>query len=113
MTGHLPALTKRFTDESTEQEFLFTFYCEHCGAGYQSPSIPFSGAATADGFQSFTVAQKLIWSAEHDDAYERANQRALSVFTPCASCGKQICEDCQDELADLVLCPDCRAKRPP
>lgn len=112
MTGknRLPALTKRYSDESTEKEFRFTFYCEHCGAGYQSPPIPFSGASQAGDFASFTRAGRLIWAAEYEDAYERANRRALSIFTPCAQCGKQICEDCQDELADIVLCPDCRAK---
>ena len=108
--SRLPALTRRFTDESTEREFKFTFYCEHCGTGYQSPAIPFSGAATAGSFENFTRSQKLIWSAEHEDAYERANQRAQAIFTPCTGCGKLICEDCADELADIALCPDCRAK---
>ena len=104
----LPPLTQKITDESTIKEFIFTFYCDHCGTGYQTPPIPFTGAIKDGDLKHLTKTQKLIWEAEHEDAYERANQRALLIFTPCAQCGKMICEDCQDELAKVTLCPTCR-----
>lgn len=109
--SRLPALTEKCTDESTEREFRFTFYCECCGTGFQTPALPFSGADGVGGFHTFTTAQTLIWQAEHEDAYERANQQAMFYFQPCMGCGKKICEDCTDELADEALCPDCRRAR--
>ena len=108
--GSLPALTKRFSDESTQQEFKFTFYCDCCGTGYQSPPIPFS-AATADNAAKPAFIQKLLWQTEHEDAYERANQQAMRCFTKCAECGKWFCEDCLDEFAEIPLCPGCREKQ--
>ena len=108
--GSLPALTKRFSDESTQQEFKFTFYCDCCGTGYQSPPIPFS-SATAESGATPAFIQKLLWQTEHEDAYERANQQAMRCFTKCAECGKWFCEDCLDEFAEIPLCPGCREKQ--
>ena len=105
----LPALTKRFTDESTEQEFKFTFYCDCCGAGYQSAPILFSAVTAQSAMPAFI--QKLLWQTEHEDAYERANQQAMRCFTKCAVCGKWFCEDCLDEFAEVSLCPGCREKQ--
>ena len=106
----LPALTKRFSDESTDQEFKFTFYCDCCGAGYQSPPIPFSGAAAESGAKPAFI-RKMLWQAEHEDAYERANRQAMLCFTKCAGCGQWFCEDCLDEFAEVPLCPECREKQ--
>lgn len=38
----LQAFTKRCTDESTLEEFAFTFYCDLCGKPWKSIPIPFS-----------------------------------------------------------------------
>ena len=103
----LPPLTKRFSDESTEQAFKFTFYCDCCDAGFQSPPIPFSEAGTEKDKKPAHI-RKLLWQTEHEDAYERSNRRAMRCFTKCAKCGKWVCEDCLDEFAKTPLCPGCR-----
>lgn len=107
----LPPLTKRMTDESDTMRFCFTFYCDCCGAGYRTQDIFFSQEKAPVSFKDFTNAQKLIWNAEHEDAYERGNRSALLVFTPCEECGKYICETCAGELETDTLCPACRQKR--
>ena len=107
----LPALTKHFTDNSDNKVFRFTFYCDFCNTGYEAPTTLFSGAGEVKLGAELPPIQKLLWQTEHEDAYERANRQALYYFTRCAECGKVVCEDCAGELADIPLCPDCRAKK--
>jgi hypothetical protein len=97
-------------DESDARKFQFVFYCDCCGEKYRASPILFSVLNTPDHFENFTAAQKLIWEAEHDDAYERAHQHALLDFTACKVCGRMICEDCATPYQHPV-CPDCREKK--
>lgn len=106
----LPPVTKRMTDESDTKRFRFTFYCDFCGAGYLTQDILFSAETAPDRFEDFTNSQKLIWDAEHEDAYERGNRSAMLVFIPCEECGKYICETCGGELESDTICPECRQK---
>jgi hypothetical protein len=108
--GWLPSVTKRFDDESDAEKFQFTLYCDCCGERYRTEPIPFSAAGAPDKTEDFTEAQRMIWEAEHEDAYERANQYALITFTPCSDCGRAICEDCAIDW-ERPVCPDCKKKR--
>jgi hypothetical protein len=107
----LPPVTRRMTDESGAKKFLFTFYCDFCGAGFQTSAIPFSVANAPERREKFTTAQKLVWDSEHEDACERGNREALIRFPPCEDCGQHICDICGGELAEDRVCPDCRKKR--
>jgi len=109
MTGdnRLPSVTKRIDDESDAKQFQFTLYCDCCGMRFRNQPIPFSVASAPDRFEDFTLIQRMIWEAEHDDAYERANQHALITLFRCAVCGSAVCEDCATDY-DTPVCPDCR-----
>lgn len=107
----LPTVTKRMTDESDAKGFRFTFYCDRCGTGYQTKKIPFSITDAPGRLEDFTKAQKLIWNAEHEDAYERGNRTALITFDACEDCGQYICETCGGELEPDTACSDCRRLR--
>ena len=109
--GLLRSVTKRADDNSTAKEFRFTFYCDHCGEAYLSDPIPFSVPDAPGRLEDFTDIQLLIWNAEHEDAYERANRHAQLTFLPCEICGKRVCDECNGELMDDTLCPDCRQKQ--
>ena len=102
----LPSVTKKIDDDSDEKIFQFTFYCDLCGTKYRSESIAFSVQDAPCKFNNFTNAQKLIWGSEHEDAYERANQCALLVFTRCRICGDTFCEDCAADCGDSI-CAAC------
>lgn len=99
------------TDESNAKQFQFTFYCDCCGMGFQTQAIPFSAANAPNRCEDFTVAQKLIWDTEHEDAYERGNREALIRLPNCEDCGKHICDVCSGEFLEDTVCPDCRKKR--
>lgn len=116
----LPPLTKKFSDESTDEYFCFTFYCDICGMALTSPKYPFSGALMAKKRESGqSEAQRLIYEAEYEHAYEQANNEAIGYFLICDGCGKHICEDCilkaakvrgsagNEEQSDKVLCHEC------
>lgn len=108
MNNRLPPITKQFTDEATPQYFQFTFYCDCCGEGRQTPKYPFSAADKVTDFDSFTSVQKLIYKAEYDDAYEQANKEVIGYFLECAKCGKYICEDCMlKSHPGEIRCPGC------
>ena len=109
--GGLPPVTKKMTDESDEKKFQFTFYCDCCAAGFRTLEIPFSAANAPPRFKDFSGAQRLIWDAEHEDAYERGNREALIRLPACEDCGRHICEICNGEFAEDTLCPDCRGIR--
>lgn len=108
--GWLPSVTKRMDDASNAKSFQFTLYCDCCGERYETAPIPFSVADAPETLGAFTEAQRMIWEAEHEDAYERANQYALIAFTPCTICGRAICEDCAID-SERPTCPDCKKKR--
>jgi hypothetical protein len=110
MEKGLPSITRKLDDESDAKVFQFVFYCDCCGQGYRTAPIPFSVRDAPDRTEEFTPAQKLIYETEYDDAYERGNLDALSVFEVCETCGRRICEDCSEGGIGYV-CRDCRAKQ--
>lgn len=91
----LSPLTKKISDLSDDSLFRFTFYCDVCGNVWQSQAYGFSRAAEKkeiDGKDKHTLA--LVWQAEHDAAYERANLEAMRHFNRCPLCKQWVCDDC-------------------
>jgi len=110
--SRLPPLTKRFKDESTTRHFQFSFYCDRCGEGRQYPARPFSAADRVTDFDRFTTAQRLVYDAEYECAYEHANREAMGYFFACTDCGRYICEDCMaPSYPGAILCPECVGRR--
>lgn len=89
----LTSCTKKYNDESNEQTFRFTFYCDRCGKPYQSAALKFTGADTTD-----TECEKelweLRWQKEHSQSFDRANHEAAYHFFRCPGCGEYVCDDC-------------------
>ena len=102
----LPAVTKKFKDRSTDRYFGFTFYCDECGAAWESDRYPFSMRDAPTGSTGEKNAHVLMWKAEHDAAYERANNEALLQFNKCPKCGRRVCDNCFSEVA--VICLNCK-----
>lgn len=112
----LESCTKRYSDESNEKSFRFTFFCDFCGAAYQSTPIPCTVTVTT---KSPTEAEielyKLRWQMEHTQAFARANQEASIYFFACPGCGRYICPGCvvstftpSEDILDR--CPKCSAR---
>lgn len=68
-----------------------------------SEQYPFSlrGSATRD--EGENIAHKILWKAEHDAAYERANTEALFHFNKCPKCGRRVCDKCFSEFESNCL----------
>ena len=112
----LKSCTRRYSDESNEKRFSITFFCDCCGAGFQSTPIPCTVAVI---MKSPTEAEielyKLRWQKEHTQAFARANQEASIYFFTCPGCGKYICPNCVVSTFTpgkdiLDRCPDCTAR---
>lgn len=102
----LPAVTKKYKDHSTDEFFQFSFCCDECGGVWESERYPFSMRDAPTESHGEKNARVIMWKAEHDAAYERANNEALLQFNKCPKCGQRICDKCFCELE--VLCIKCR-----
>ncbi len=76
----LPPVTKKCEDHSTDRNFCFVFYCDACGAIWESELYPFSMRNTPSQSEGEKNARVILWRAEHDAAYERANLEAMLNF---------------------------------
>lgn len=89
----LTSCTQKYTDESDERAFRFTFYCDRCGKPYKGQELSFMG-----GQETETECEKelweLKWQKEHTQAFERANHDASYHFFCCPGCGEYVCSDC-------------------
>lgn len=101
----LPPVTKRWDDRSTDRWFRFVFYCDRCGAAWESERYPFSLREAAPQSSAEESARMLLWRTEHDAAYERANTEALFHFNRCPVCGARVCDSCY--LLTEDLCASC------
>ena len=86
------SITKRITEHSDWENFVFSFYCNRCGKEWRSNPIPF----TSGGFTSIVhdETRKLIWAQEHRAAFDRANLEAHLQFNNCSLCNEWVCDDC-------------------
>jgi hypothetical protein len=87
----LKSRTKKYSDESDENNFCFVFYCDQCGSEHRPAPIAFTG----DGQGS---EHDLKWKAEHDRAFARADREAAKWFYRCPSCGEHVCDACTRSL---------------
>ena len=97
-----------FTNISTEDKFHFKFHCDRCGAGKPSEQYAFN-------LKDFSVPPKgkaydLLWTKQHDEAYERANSEARYDFNICPRCGRWVCNKCfhSTSYANEDFCLDCK-----
>lgn len=101
----LSSITRRYRDKSTIEYFQFEFYCDKCGDLWTSEQYPFSLANDKQKSNREQKVRDLIWVAEHNAAYERANTEAILHFNKCSVCGKRVCDKCFSEFGDT--CADC------
>ncbi len=99
----LHSVTKRCDDLSTDRCFCFVFYCDICGAEWKSEQYLFSMRDNLAASEGEKEARVILWKAEHDCAYERANIEAIFNFNKCHGCGKRVCDDCFCELQAYCL----------
>lgn len=104
----LQAFTKRCTDESTADEFSFTFYCDLCNKPWKSVPIPFSQAKQKCFLTGLLGLKTSLWKEEHKDAFERANREAMFHFNRCTECKKWVCDD--DFLEEENICLECKKR---
>ena len=105
----LPPITKRFADHSTDREFRFEFFCDKCGAVWKSDVYPFYLRDAPCGNEGESRAREILWKADHNAAYERANNEAAMNFNRCRKCGLRFCDDCFSEFE--LICTDCAKKK--
>lgn len=101
----LPSITKKIHDRSTYEYFKFIFYCDKCGSAWESENYPFSLASDEPITQAEKQARVIMWKAEHDAAYERANTEAIFHFNKCSECNARVCDECYAENNDM--CNEC------
>ena len=99
----LPPVTKKYDDHSTDVYFQFGFHCDECGALWTSEQYPFSLRDSPSASLGERRAHEILWKAEHDAAYERANTEALFHFSKCPRCGKRLCDKCFSEFGEMCL----------
>ena len=99
----LPAVTKTYEDHSTDRHFCFVFHCDECGVIWESEIYPFSMRDTPSENEGEKNARALLWKAEHDASYERANTDAMLNFNKCHICGRRVCNDCFSEFEATCL----------
>lgn len=99
----LPPITKKYTDLSTPDFFLFRFVCDCCAEGWESEKYPFSQRDSAPKTEAEKYAHDLIWMSEHDAAYERANNEVIFHFNKCKGCGNRVCDNCFRVFEDVCL----------
>jgi len=99
----LKPITQKMTDESEDDVFRFTFYCDICGSAKQSH--PFISETEGYGIL-VDPAQR---DREHGDAYERANREMIRSFNRCPVCMRFVCDDCFYLFDDKYLCKECNA----
>ena len=102
------SVTKRRADHSTVETFSFGFYCDMCGKEWRSERLdihPGELSAASD-----SIAYQMLWSDQHNAAFERANRDASFAFNRCPVCGRRVCDACfylsETEISDI--CKDCQ-----
>lgn len=101
----LQSFTKKYTDESTKDEFAFTFYCDMCENSWKSTPLPFSHGKQKGFWKMLFYLPFTLWKAEHKDAFERANREGMLHFNRCPVCKRWVCDD--HFIEDENACSDC------
>lgn len=108
----LEAVTKKYIDSSTEEQFEYSFFCDCCGKNVSTTRYSFKPGFAKKFFLSRTEqrAREIIWQRDHDSAYERANIEALKILNRCVLCGAVVCGDCTvecEETGGKTVCLTC------
>jgi len=88
----LPSFTQKYTDESTDEEFVFSFYCDLCDNSWKSIPISFSQANQKGFWKSLFISLSTLRKIEHKDAFERANREGMFYFNRCPACKRWVCD---------------------
>jgi len=129
----LQPFTKNFADNSTENGFQFTFFCDICRDGYKTKFIESKshkkggllkgfgkaisiGASLAGkssigyGLETGTgvISERFQgmtpeWHKEHEAAFELAQNEAMGHFHRCPRCRKYVCETDWNEQEGLCV----------
>ena len=102
----LPSVTREYKDHSTQSFFQFSFYCDVCGSVWMSERYPYSLRNSMPVGTGEESARVILWKAEHDAAYERANTEALFHFNRCPECERRVCDNCICEID--TVCRSCK-----
>ena len=108
----LKPVTKDFSDYSTLEKFEFEFYCDCCKKAVKTSVIEFVSGFKRKRFLNGDMkkARDIIYAADHDSAFERANIEAMYELNRCEICGAMVCEDCTvygKNLNGGVCCKKC------
>ncbi len=108
----LDAVTKKYVDGSTEEQFRFSFFCDCCGKLVSTTKWAFHPGFEKKLFltRAEQRARELVWERDHDSAYERSNVEALKMLNRCVICGAAICNDCTVECVEAdgkTVCVNC------
>ncbi len=108
----LDAVTKKYIDASTEEQFNFSFFCDCCDKVISTTKLAFHPGFEKKLFLSRTEqrARELVWQQDHDSAYERGNVEALKKLNRCMICNAAICNDCTVECEETdgkTVCAKC------
>jgi hypothetical protein len=131
----LQSFTRNYEDNSTEEGFQFTFYCDLCNDGYKSqfvPSTTYKKAGLLRGLsRGISIGASLIgahnvgynvergsdilserfegmspeWHKEHETAFKTAINEAKGHFHRCENCRQWVCDS--DFNEEEGLCTEC------
>lgn len=98
----LRSVTKNYKDKSTMERFAFVFHCDCCGFELPTTVYEYEDRFPKKLFMSSSEreARQIMYAAEHDKVYERANNEVLHKLNKCSVCGEMVCGSC------IVFSPD-------
>ena len=103
----LSPVTKRCLDRSTMEGFAFSFFCDICGGEWRSAWYDFNSREFIPPIDP--AVYQILWSDQHNAAYERARLDAAFVFNRCPVCRCSVCNECfhLSETGVSDICKDC------
>lgn len=103
----LAPVTQKHTDHSTPEGFSFSFYCDRCGKEWRSARYEFNPGDLVPPLEP--MVYQMLWSDQHNAAYERASREGSLEFNRCPECGRRVCKDCfyLAEAGVSDICKDC------
>jgi len=114
--------TRNYADNSTEQGFQFTFYCDICRAGFKTKFIPSRtyqkgrtmsavgavvgmglGRRVGDALSDRYEGKTPEWRKEYEEAFQQAQTEAQAYFKRCPRCMKWVCPSDWNEQSGLCV----------